>query len=116
MPEQMSHLFENLRSDLRNLDPAVHGEGLAAATEYALDDLRSIEEQLEAVTRVAEAAKTYRDVRGDYSWVQMIQALDAWEHPNPASGGGTSSAEGGNEANAAAPRVSSPASVPKEGT
>lgn len=47
--------------------------------------LISLEEQLEAVTRVAEAAKTYRDVRGDYTWVQMIQALDAWEHSNPAS-------------------------------
>jgi hypothetical protein len=52
------------------------------------DELADLKEQFDAVERVANAAKMYRDVRSDYSWVQMIQALDAWEHPpvtNPAS-------------------------------
>jgi len=56
----------------------------ASYAEDVLDAVARIEEQLEAVERVAQAAKTYRDVRGDYTWVQMIQALDAWENPNPA--------------------------------
>jgi hypothetical protein len=62
--------------------------GMSADLTHFAQENAHLQEQNDAVERVANAAKMYRDVRSDYSWVQMIQALDAWEHPpvtNPAS-------------------------------
>jgi hypothetical protein len=49
-------LVERLKGDLRNLDPAVHGEDLAAATEMALDDLDSLTSALERTERERDEA------------------------------------------------------------
>jgi hypothetical protein len=79
-PHSTQEDLDTLRSHARAMKSGVW----ASYAEDVLDAVARIEEQLEAVERVAQAAKTYRDVRGDYTWVQMIQALDAWENPNPA--------------------------------
>lgn len=43
------HALNAIRSDLGNLDPAVHGEDLAAASQHALDDLAIVEAYQEAL-------------------------------------------------------------------
>lgn len=51
--------FDRLRSDLSGLDPSVHGEDLAAATEMALDDLEFLEGQLVAALDALEKGKRF---------------------------------------------------------
>jgi len=80
MTDSTPHSIQEMRERIRQ---GLHGAGPIYDTASLEAEIDSLFEQFEAVSRVAEAAKTYRDVRGDYTWVQMIQALDAWENPNP---------------------------------
>jgi hypothetical protein len=54
-PHEAREAIVRLEGDIRNLDPAVHGDDLTAATEHSLDDLNIVLTTLEALwARVTE--------------------------------------------------------------
>lgn len=71
--EDVRVALRNLESDLGNLDPAVHGEDLAAASGYAKDDLATVREYVRDLEEQYEGMKKY----ADEGWAWLGDALEA---------------------------------------
>ena len=87
--EAAAQALGRLGSDVRDLDPAVHGEDLNAATGYALEDIATVREYVAALearvevelelrkaayeriaaleARLAEAERALREIAGYYA-------------------------------------------------